>query len=175
MKSIKVLAIALLLAQVGKAYAGVPGTLAGGSGTTPPERAQPTDGSGRLFFNEQLGYKVFTATSSSPIQLTDELNNNVTCGSLHAVATSSGTAGVAEFFVALDSNSAGGQSFTLAGVLPYQLAPPLVKVATSSVVPNLPMNYQVLDAQFNKGLILWQNTNAGMSTVFYRPCNGGRE
>lgn len=143
------------------------------NGATIQQRKQPVDGTGVAFGEQQfLGYKIFVATSTTAIQLVDETGTVQTCGMVHSIWVSSGTAAT-EFAVVYDSQPAPGASNLSQTVAneQWQIAP-VINRLTSGPTSN------VIDAQFNNGVVVLQSagTTAGGTThVYWRPCRGGAQ
>lgn len=143
------------------------------AGATVINRAAVKDQNGVPFMNgnADVGYKVWVTTDANPHVIVDEAGVAPTCGLIHNVTVSSGTAG--EWAVVYDSNTVGSLTVANAGTnAGLTLTDPAVRLATAVVGLN-----PAPDAQFNTGAVVLMSNNllGGIAHVYWRPCRGGAQ
>ena len=162
-----VLAVLMLGGVVSSVRAAAPS-----SGATISDRKVPTDGAGAEFTNPwQMGFKVWEDSGTTVAQLVlDENGNAPGCGLLHQVCTAVRSA-TTSYVGVYDSTSTSVAGVTL-NAAPF--------ITDRALLPFLPGSTTlmtcsgVIDAQFNRGLVVATNVNDGASYVYWRPCRGGR-
>lgn len=125
------------------------------------DRKMIVDANGQPFYSSnEIGWKVYEDSGSvSAALIVDETSGTVSCGILHQVCVDAGSG----YTTVVDTSSISG----VTGTAVNTLTGALTWSSTATVC-------QVYDAQFNNGLAVVNNTAAGSSHVYWRPCRGGR-
>ena len=171
MKTMKIVCSAMLAFVIGLATLSAVRTQAASPsvGATVTEHKVPVDGAGVVFSQDwNLGWKVWNQSNpgTTASLVLDEYSNAPSCGVVNKVCVSPGAA-TSETVLIYDS-AAIASAYNSAATSTIQLMPAWnADTAKMTCSP-------VMNLQFNRGLLISNSASDLFSTVYWRPCRGGR-